>query len=143
MYCPRCGCTDINHNANHPSMKYHCKGCRKFFSIRTGTVMERSKIPLRKWAKNLYKQVYHLRGMPAVVTMNESGVAKNTAWFLNHRIRRAFENSLTPLKDRKLRGEVEFDETFIGGKAANMNHPRGNVLRSVEADRAEPVRRLS
>ena len=58
---------------------------------------------------------------PAVVTMNELGIAKNTAWFLNHRIRKAFENNVnSSKKGRKFTGEVEFDETFIGGKAANI-----------------------
>ena len=122
MHCPRCGSTRVKNNPTRKPMPFHCRDCRRFFSIKTGTVMERSKVPLRKWAQNLYKQVYHLRGAPARVTENELGLAKNTAWFLNHRIRKAFENNLTTLKkDRKFKGEVEFDETAIGGKAKNMS----------------------
>ena len=121
MYCPRCGSTKVRDIKKRKPMPFMCDDCRKFFSIRTGTVMEKSRLPLTIWAKSIYEQVYHLRGMPAVVTMNKFGVAKNTAWFLNHRIRKAFENGILTLqKDRKFTSEVEFDETFIGGKVANM-----------------------
>ena len=120
MFCPRCGSTRVKDIPKRKPMPFYCRDCRKFFSVRTGTVMAKSRLPLWKWAKNIYKQVYHLRGMPAVVTMNELGVAKNTAWFLNHRIRKAFENNVTNLREKKFKGEVEVDETFVGGVAANM-----------------------
>lgn len=79
MHCPRCGSTRGKDNPTRKLMPYYCRDCRRFFSIKTGTVMERYKVPLRKWAQNLYKQVYHLRGKLARATENELGVAKNTA----------------------------------------------------------------
>lgn len=121
MNCPRCGSTEVKPVPKRKPMPFHCKDCRKYFSVRTGTVMEKSRLPLTIWAKSIYEQVYHLRGMPAVVTMNKFGVAKNTAWFLNHRLRKAFENGVMDLRTSgTFKSDVEVDETFIGGKAANM-----------------------
>lgn len=119
VYCPRCGCTDINHKAKHPKMPFHCKGCRKFFSIRTETVMERSKIPLRKWAKMMYVMSTELRSRPSLKIMNKWGISKNAAWFMNHRIRKAYENKVKKLG--KLRGKVQVDETAIGGQVKYMS----------------------
>ena len=118
MHCPRCGSVRIS-DVKHPTMPYRCKDCRKHFSIRTKTVMECSNLPLTDWAKMIYIMTTELRGRAAMKTHNDLGVDYNTAWFMNHRLRKAYENLVEGLG--RLSGTVEADETAIGGSALVMN----------------------
>ena len=60
--CPNCGSTNINDHANHPTMPFHCRDCRKFFSAKTGTVMHSSKLGYRKWALAIYIVTTDIKG---------------------------------------------------------------------------------
>ena len=119
IHCPRCGCTSVNLKVKHPTMPWRCRGCRKFFSIRTCTVMERSKLPLTEWAEMVFTMSSELRSRPAKKIQNDFGHTYQTAWYMNHRLRAAFENNIKGIG--KFRGTVEVDETAIGGKAKFMS----------------------
>lgn len=108
--CPRCKSDRVS--ASSGSMSHWCAVCRRRFSVRTGTVMERSRIPLRKWAIAIYMVVTNLKGVSSMKLHRELNVTQKTAWFLLHRIREAMEASADlPL----FVGPVEVDEMYVGG----------------------------
>lgn len=90
---------------------YRCNACKLDFTVRTGTIFERSHIPLHKWLYAMYLLMTARKGISSLQLGKEIGVTQKSAWFLLHRIREACGNDLTVL-----RGIVEVDETYIGGK---------------------------
>ena len=97
-------------------MAYRCQDCRKFFSVRTGTAMERSKISLQKWAWGIYLCSTSLKGVSSMKLHRDLGISQKSAWFMAHRIREAWT------RDGGLfAGPVEVDETYFGGTLRNMH----------------------
>ena len=88
-HCPRCGSTRT-HEAGHGNMPYRCTDCRSYFSVKTGTIMEQSKLPLKKWAIALYLHVTSLKGVSSMKLHRDIGVTQKTAWFMLQRIRKAW-----------------------------------------------------
>ena len=113
--CPRCSSTVVSAIASGKPMPWRCRSCRRHFSVRTGTVMEESKIPLRKWAIAIYLWSVSLKGVSSMKLHRDLKITQKSAWFLGHRLREAFSNP-----DRLFDGPVEIDETFMGGKRKNM-----------------------
>ena len=114
--CPRCGSTDT-HEAKHKTMPYRCRDCRSYFSVKTGSVMEGSHLPLRKWVYAIYLDVTTLKGVSSMKLHRDLGITQKSAWFMQQRIREAFAaESHVPMA-----GPVEADETFIGGKEGNKH----------------------
>ena len=94
-------------------MPYRCAACRKYFSVRTGTVMESSRLPMRKWAFALYLCSTNLKGVSSMKLHRDLRITQKTAWFMLGRIREAWLDAADVVLD----GTVEVDETYIG---ANM-----------------------
>ena len=117
--CPRCGSSHTNPVPNERPMPYHCADCRKYFSVRTGTALERSKVPLRKWVFAIYICATSLKGVSSLKLHRDLNVTQTTAWFMLHRIREAWDIEL-----EELEGPVEVDESYFGGKRANMSNAK-------------------
>lgn len=115
--CPRCGDLDVrqmqdregNRNARY---LWRCKGCKRQFTVRIGTIFEDSRIPLRIWCHAFWRACSSKKGVSALQIHRETGVSYKSALFLMHRIRFAMSEGPGP----KLTGIVEADETFVGGK---------------------------
>jgi transposase-like protein len=98
---------------------YRCNACGSFdFTVRTGTIFERSKVPLHKWLYAMYLLVTARKGISSLQLAKEIGITQKSAWFVLHRLREACS---TPAVIEKLKGIVELDECFIGGKEANKH----------------------
>lgn len=116
--CPRCGSGD--HSFLSTRRIWKCKGCKKQFSVKLGTIFEDSPIGLDKWLPALWMVVNCKNGISSYEMARALGVTQKTAWFMNHRIRLAVqEGSFEPMS-----GEVEVDETFIGGRARFMHESK-------------------
>lgn len=115
-YCPACG-SDNTHEASHAKMPYRCRDCHKYFSVKTGTVMAGSPVPLRKWAYAMYLDSTSLKGVASMKLHRDIGVTQKTAWFMLQRIREAYAAHGASVMD----GPVEVDETYVGGKRRNMH----------------------
>ena len=89
--CPRCD-SERTSEASHPTMPYWCTDCRSYFSVKLGTVMESSKIPLRKWAIAFYQIATNLDGVSSMKLHRDLDISQNAAWFLGHRIRESMSS---------------------------------------------------
>ena len=81
--CPRCGDTDIQEDATHRHMPFRCRGCKRFFSVKTGTVMQSSKLGCRTWLIAMQRMLANPKGTSSVQLHKDLGITQKTAWFLS------------------------------------------------------------
>ena len=116
-HCGKCGSTRTKEVPNAKPMPYWCTDCRSYFSVRTGTPIARSNVPLRKWVIAIYLCLTSLKSVASMKLARDIGVKQSTAWFMLHRIREAWSTG----DGRPFDGPVEVDETYFGGKRKNMS----------------------
>ena len=124
-HCPHCGNTETAKAPATKKQPYWCGACRKGFSVRIGTALENSKVPLRKWVFAIYLEMTSLKGVSSMKLHRDIKVTQKTAWFMLHRIREAWANEVEVM----FTGPVEVDETHIGGKRKNMSNARRRELK--------------
>ena len=126
--CPHCHSANIQEKAKHATMSSRCRSCRKFFSVRTETAMQDSKIGYQKWAIAFYLMATGIKGVSSMKLHRDLGVTQKTAWHLSHRIRESWDDN-----GEEFEGPIEADEAYFGGleknkhKAKKLNDGRGPV----------------
>ena len=130
--CPYCGSDRIGERKMRRSLRqWRCndrKACGRAFTVKTGTIMHASNIPLSKWCLGFYLYSVNLKGVSSRKLRRELGLTQKNAWHMAHRIRKAMESENDPFL-----GPVEVDEVYIGGKEGNkhewqkLNKGRGAV----------------
>jgi len=118
--CPRCGSQDVRFISTRKLWECKCCDKKKQFSVRVGTIFEDSALPLEKWLAAIWMIANDKNGVSSYEVHRAIGVTQKTAWFMLHRIRLAMQTGTF----EKFSGEVEADETYVGGKARNMHAER-------------------
>lgn len=118
--CPRCGSDRVSFTAKR--RVWTCEGecMRRQFSVKVGTIMEDSPLPLDKWLIGIWLIISAKNGISSYELHRALGITQKSAWFMGHRIRLALQQGTI----EKLKGDVEVDETYIGGKARFMHKSR-------------------
>lgn len=109
--CPHCGSLSVAPIKSLKPMPYRCRDCRQHFSVRTGTVLAESRLPLLKWLMAIYMMTTARKGIPSTQMARELGITQKSAWFLAQRIRETWLGK----SSGDMGGNVQVDETYVGG----------------------------
>ena len=127
--CPSCDADNVLTVKTRKPQPYRCRDCRKHFSVKTGTLMQGSKLGLQVWAVAYYLLATGLKGTASMKLHRDLGVTQKTAWHLAHRIRETWAGQ----QAAPFNGPIEADETYVGGRESNkhasqkLNAGRGTV----------------
>jgi transposase-like protein len=113
--CPKCG--SLDHSYISTRRVWKCKACKKQYSVKVGTIFEDSPLGLDKWLPAVWLIANSKNGISSHELGRALGVTQKSTWFMLHRIRLAMQTGSFNMFD----GEVEVDETYIGGLARNMH----------------------
>lgn len=117
VQCPRCDAGPESCYRLSTRAVWKCRGCKKQFSVKVGSIFEDSPIGLDKWLPAMWMLVNCKNGVSSYEIARDLGITQKSAWFMLHRLRLAVQNK----SFEKIGGSVEIDETYIGGKARNMH----------------------
>src|SRR5438552_10734854 len=138
VVCPRCQSPNIRFSERHNRWQCSSHHERRQFTAKTGTIFEDSPLGLDKWLIAMWQVVNCKNGVSSYEIHRAIKVTQKTAWFMDHRIRVAL--GMAPADETgKFSGEVEADESFIGGKMANMHKHRQEKLRALGRSRGGVV----
>jgi transposase-like protein len=120
VLCPQCGSEKVSYLENARRWKCYAKHPRQKFTLKTGTIFEDSPLGLDKWLPAAWMISNCKNGISSYELGRALGITQKSTWFMLHRIRKAMQTS-SFMKLGKNGGEVEVDETFIGGLSRNMH----------------------
>jgi transposase-like protein len=133
--CPLCGDMDVyrmmSGEVRNKDYRWRCKGCKKMFTVRTNSVLEETRLPLRVWVYAIWKAAASKKGISALQLSREMEITHKSALFVLRRIRHGAKQIITP----KLTGTVEADEVYLGGRPRYVS--RANM--GLHADSKTPV----
>ena len=135
-YCPYCGSFHVQCSIKHKTMTHRCRDCpnKAMFTVRTGSVMEGSKLKHRAWAVGIYLFPVNIKGVSSIQFHRELGIEQKTAWFMLHRLWLAFEE-----EPDQFAGPMEADETHMGGKRKDKSKAKRKELTGRDAVDMKPV----
>ena len=114
--CPSCNCKKVG-KLNGKRKRFKCYGCKRKFSVKTGSIFHDSKLPLLKWFVAIYLFSSHKRGISSHQLARDLKISQKSAWYVLHRIREIYVQET----EEKMDGVVQIDETYVGGEIHRMN----------------------